>query len=322
MMRSAFVLGLLGLAAATGLFIWHGAQPVFDAFAAAGWVTVGIALLHFLSMALNARSWQILLPPPKRPTTAFFLWAVWLREAVNGLLPVARIGGEVVTARLLMGWGLGSASSVASLIADVTVTLGSQLIFTLIGIALLLLHQNDNPIIRQSLIGVLIFIPLLGGFFLVQRKGVFGMLSKISQKVFGDRFVSLASNAAALDCKIRRLYRRRSAVVACLLWQVAGWCAGGIEIWAGLQALGHPASLTDGIIIESLIQALSSSAFIVPGALGVQEGGFMLLGSLLGINADTALALALIRRARDILLFVPALAFWQISLGHRWLKSN
>jgi uncharacterized membrane protein YbhN (UPF0104 family) len=86
--------------------------------------------------------------------------------------------------------------------------------------------------------------------------------------------------------------------------------------------MGHPLSLGDALIIESLIQALSSSAFVVPGALGVQEGGFMVIGALVGLGPDVALALALGRRARDIMLLLPALIAWQVGLARRLLTQK
>jgi uncharacterized membrane protein YbhN (UPF0104 family) len=118
---------------------------------------------------------------------------------------------------------------------------------------------------------------------------------------------------------VRRFYRRRAAVAACGFWQLAGWTAGAGEVWLALHFLGWPAGIAEALVIESLIQALSSGAFVVPGALGVQEGGFLVIGGLLGVPPETALALALMRRARDVLVFAPALAAWQLTIGRRLL---
>jgi uncharacterized membrane protein YbhN (UPF0104 family) len=50
---------------------------------------------------------------------------------------------------------------------------------------------------------------------------------------------------------------------------------------------------------------------VVPGALGVQEGGFLLVCTVLGIDGTTALALAAARRLRDLIVFFPGLIAWQ-----------
>lgn len=55
--------------------------------------------------------------------------------------------------------------------------------------------------------------------------------------------------------------------------------------------------------------------FLVPGALGIQEGGYMMLAALVGIPAHLGLTLSLARRVREMMLSVPALLAWQVSRG-------
>jgi len=314
MIRAATLFGLAGLALATALFLWQGIGPVVAAFAAAGIGILAASLAHFASMALNARAWQILLPGHRRGSLAFYLWSVWLREAVNGLLPVARIGGEVVSARVLMRHGLSAPKAVASLGVDMTVSLISQFAFTVLGLGLLAV-DGGGDVARNVGLGLLAAIPLLAAVLLVQRIGVFTVLARLFRALFGDRFDALVGGAAPLDRAVRRLYRRRRAVIACFLWQLAGWIAGAGEIWLALLFLGHPVSALDAVAVEAVIQALSSGAFIVPGSIGIQEGGFVAIGALIGLSPELALALALMRRARDVIIFVPALVAWQLGAG-------
>jgi uncharacterized membrane protein YbhN (UPF0104 family) len=96
-------------------------------------------------------------------------------------------------------------------------------------------------------------------------------------------------------------------------WQTLQNFATALEIWLALHFLGARVSLIEAFVIESLIQAVSSAAFFVPGGLGVQEGGFILLGGALGLSPATSLALAGARRIRDLLIFVPGLVAWQIA---------
>jgi glycosyltransferase 2 family protein len=314
--------GIAGLALATGLFIWQGVGPVLAAFAAAGIGILWASLFHFVSMVLNARAWQLLLPARprrRRGSLAFYLWAVWLREAVNGLLPVARIGGEVVSARLLIRHGLSAPKAVASLVVDMTVSLASQFGFTMLGVALLAALGAGGSLTRGIALGLLAAFPLMAAIVLVQRVGLFTLLARLFRALFGDRFDVLVGGAAPLDRAVRRLYRRRGAIVQCFAWQLIGWVAGAGEVWLALFFLGHPVGFVEAVIVEAVIQALSSGAFVVPGALGVQEGGFLVIGALIGLSPELALALALARRARDVIVFVPALLFWQIGAGRRAL---
>ncbi|HEV7832732.1 MAG TPA: lysylphosphatidylglycerol synthase domain-containing protein, partial [Caballeronia sp.] len=93
--------------------------------------------------------------------------------------------------------------------------------------------------------------------------------------------------------------------------------ATSLEIWLALYFLGSPISFAEAVMLESLIQALSSAAFFVPGALGIQEGGFVLIGGALGLDPSVSLALAGARRLRDLLVFVPGLFAWQLALASK-----
>jgi putative membrane protein len=322
MRRATTLLGIAGLLAATALFLWQGVAPVLGAFAAAGIGILWASLFHFVAMALNGRAWQVLLPARRRASVGFFLWAVWLRESVNGLLPVARIGGEVASARLLMRHGLRAPKAVASLLVDMTASLASQAAFTLLGLALLLVHGAGADVAGDVALGLIATVPLFAALALVQRAGFFGLLARLFRLLFGDRFDALVGGAAPLDRAVRRLYRRRAALAACFLWQLAGWVAGAGEVWLALVYLGHPVGFADAVIVEAMIQALSSGAFVVPGALGIQEGGFLVMGGVIGLSPELSLALALARRARDVIVFLPALIVWQLGIGRHVLQPH
>ena len=321
MIRAAVLVGLGGLAAATALFLWQGLGPVIGAFTAAGLGILWASLFHVAPMAINASAWQVLVPRRlrRRPSLAEFFWAVWLREAVNGLLPVARVGGEIVTVRLLMRRGLGAAVAGASVVADVTVGIATQFILALVGVALLVSRGADSGIVAEIAVALLVAVPIVTAVVLVQRFGPFALFARVFRALFGGRFDKIVGSAAALDRAVRRLYRRRSAVLACGALQLLGWTVGAGEIWIALYYLGHPVGFDTALIFEALIEVVSSGAFIVPAALGIQEGAFLVIGSLVGVPAEIALALALARRARDIIVFVPALVAWQLTLGRRLL---
>ena len=65
------------------------------------------------------------------------------------------------------------------------------------------------------------------------------------------------------------------------------------------------------LALEAVLDAVVAVAFVVPGALGVQEAGYVGLGGLLGIPPDLALSVSLLRRAREIIWGVPILGLWQ-----------
>jgi uncharacterized membrane protein YbhN (UPF0104 family) len=104
------------------------------------------------------------------------------------------------------------------------------------------------------------------------------------------------------------MWREPRAILACTGWKLASWLLGTFEVWIALTLLGAPVGLLEALIVESLIEAVRGAAFLVPSALGVQEAGLVLLGSAIGLSADVALALSLVKRARELLVGLPGLA--------------
>jgi NTE family protein len=82
---------------------------------------------------------------------------------------------------------------------------------------------------------------------------------------------------------------------------------GAVETWIALWLIGVPVSPIEAVILESLTQALRAAAFPVPSALGVQEGGFTVLGALFGIPPAAALALSFVKRVPDLAIGLPGL---------------
>ena len=68
--------------------------------------------------------------------------------------------------------------------------------------------------------------------------------------------------------------------------------------------------------------ATGSAAFFVPASIGVQEAALLVFGKMLGIPTEVCIALALIRRTRDLFVMAPALLIWQINEGRGIFKKH
>lgn len=310
MNRLGLALALAGFGIACWVVWQQDLEAVTGLLASAGlFGLVLTALAHLPAMVLNAQAWAMLMPRHSRPALPGMVFQVWVREAVNALLPVGRVGGEVVCYRLLRLHGMGAAPAAGGLIADVALSLVSQLLFALLGIGLL--AWGGASLGWATLLGgLLLGAGCAGGFILALRAGLISRVIAGLNAVARDRLSGLAEGARRLDTYMRRLWARPSALLACTAWQFAAWLAGGLEIWVACQVLGTPISVADALMIEALIQALASAAFIVPGALGVQEAGFVGLAVLAGLDPAIGAALALTRRFRDLFLYLPGLLAW------------
>ncbi len=310
MKRSASLLAVLGFALAVYLFVREDPAAVWRLMQGATAGLVAAALCHIPSMILNARAWQVLFEESGRPSLAAMSLAVWVRESVNGLLPVARVGGEIVSFRLLVRGQLRGPVVAASLVVDIALCVLSQIAFSVVGVLLLVRAGTGSDLPLQLALGLAILLPLVALFMLVQRGGLFSAFVKVFDRLCAGRLQSLVPHSREADRAVSAMYARRGAIAACFLWQCAGWCAGAIGIWVAAYVLGFPIGALDALAIEAVIQAVSSAAFVVPGALGVQEAAFLLAGAAVGLDAPSALALAAARRIRDAVIFFPGLAAW------------
>lgn len=302
---------LAGLILAIVLFWTEDAHAIASLLAQAGFGLVLAGFFHVVPMILNARAWQVILPGRRRPSLARMTKLNWIRESANALLPVARLGGEIAGYRLLRRAGVRRSPAVASIIVDMALSILSQFAFAVLGFCLLLKATGATPLVVHVAYGLAAATPLGILLIAVQQVGLLERATRLMDRLTGGRLGHMIGHSARIDRAIRTMYRRRRAVIACLAWRSAGWVVASGEIWLALRFLGYPATLVQSVAIEGLIQAVSGAAFVVPGALGVQEGGFLLIAAAFGIGAPMALALAAARRLRDLVVFFPGLLAWQ-----------
>ena len=321
MKKTVYIFWAVGFAMFVALISYQGTADVARAVAAAGWGLVGVVAYRLIPMFTETISWQTLLPYGQRRPFREMLWMRWIGDAINTLLPVAQVGGELVRARLLNKAGIPGAWAGASIVVDITAGVLTQMIFALTGVGLLLYFGIGADAVVGISIGVSVFLLLIFGFYLAQRGGMFLSLSRILERLAGGNdWLSQISSAAMLDRTIARMYRRRGRFLKACAWRLLTWMLGAGEVWLALYFLGYPVSLLEAIMLESLGNAIRSTAFLIPGALGVQEGGFILLGSFIGLGAETALALSLIKRVRELAIGLPGLLSWQLAEGRRFLQ--
>jgi len=128
-----------------------------------------------------------------------------------------------------------------------------------------------------------------------------------------------AAGAAALHMALSSIYRNRRGVLSSFVLHLACWIAATLEAWLALRFAGAPLDFATVLVIESLLYAARSVAFVVPSAVGLQEGAYILLGGYFGLAPETAIALSLLKRARDVVIGLPPLVAWQLlESGRLW----
>jgi putative membrane protein len=313
---------LVGLSIATALIAYYGFGEIAAALKGAGWGLAAITVLHLLPLGCSALGWRAINPREHRVSVLDYLGARWVREAVNGLLPVAQIGGNVVAARLVALRGVKGAQAGAGVVADVGTEVLTQALFTLLGLGLFFFAGPAGAHLGWMLAGSIYLVISAVGFFYAQRIGLFKLLEQFLDKL-AERFPSLSmGDVNGLHDAIVRIHDDHRALLMSGFWHLASWVVGVAEVWLGLQVLGHPVGWQEAFVLESLGQAVRGAAFMIPGGLGVQEGGYLLLGTLYGLSPEVSLALSLTKRVRELGLGLPALAAWQLLETWRLFRSR
>lgn len=309
----AALLLIVGAAVATAIVVHSGAGDVLALLRAAGAGLLVVVIWAPVPIAFAAASWRLLIVPDPPPPLRLMV-ATWIGLAVNWLLPVAQIGGEVVKARWVMQRGCPGSAAGASVVIDQTFQALTQVLFALVGLVLMTAIIGRTQITWPIAVGSLALAVLIVLFYRLQRTGLFALFSRGVRRIVPAFHGSGWDDAAtAIDDRIRGLYRNRPRMAASLALRMGFRMLMAGEVWLAMMVLGHPISLADALVIESLTQMARGAAFAIPGALGAQEGAVVLVSGALGIGPDVAVALAAAKRLREVCVGVPGLVAWQIG---------
>ena len=279
------------------------------------------SMYRLLPLALNTLSWHALLPGTARPPFGRMLRLRWIGESINQLLPVAQIGGDFARARLLAHGGVSGADATAAMVADLSVGAGTQVVFTLMGVAV---------------------------FAMIAPTSMFGIER---WRVDRDRRRDLAGDGGRAGG--RRAARRRAAArgAAVPRPRPAGGAAGRRRrqprprarrrAGAPWRARGRgdlaPGRL-GGAGGGDLADPQAASARTSPGgkpwssrvcrprraasrspcrrASGFRRARWWCCAESFGIDLASALALGIIKRGRELVVGVPAIVAWAIAERH------
>jgi putative membrane protein len=315
----AYAGGLLGLGLLVFLVIRADLGGMLRVTLTAGWPLLWLLPYRGLFYLLYALGWLRLVravDPDGRAGLPYLSWATATREAIDRLLPVASMGGGVVGVRVLRWRGIEAGAAAATVIIEMVLTFVATYLFALVGLLLLFTINNDAQEYHRAVMALILTLPVPILTYLVLRNGaVFTRFENYLRPLVG--LTGMSEGAASLDRELRSALDRHGSLGIVTMLHFAALLSGSFEIWLALRLFGHPVSMADAVILESMCQALRTAAFLVPAGLGVQEAGLVIFGHLLGVSSELALAVSLVKRLREVLCGVPALASWQWIEGRR-----
>lgn len=312
MKRLSILSAAIGLAIIAAAVIAADPKTVAAAIAQAGWATAAVVGLRLVAVTAAGLTWWLLFPAHPRPRPYVCALLRIVREGTNTLLPLAQIGGDVIGARLLTFWKIPGPLAAATVIVDVLVQAGTQFLYALVGFALVIAVGVGDSFIHDVAWALLAAALALLGFYVAQRHWGEKLLNALLKRLARGREWQINGTFEAVFRQLHAVYDRRGALAATVVCHLVVWFIGALEVWVALRAMGYQITYADAVAIESLAQAARGAAFAVPGAVGVQEGGLVVLCALFGIPAHSALAVSLMKRTADILIGVPGLIAWHM----------
>jgi putative membrane protein len=317
--KTAYIAGVLGSILFVALFVREDFGAILHTLVLGGWNLLWLVPYRAVFFLLFALCWLILLRPADRTHRAglaYLFWATTVRDAVDRLLPVASVGGSVVGFRLVRWLGIAGVPIAASVLIEIILTLIVVYLFVALGFVLSIDGSGSEPAFRRLLLAFALSLPVPVVTLLLLRYGsVAQRLHRLLRPLLGDSIP--VREAASFDDEVRSALRRYPRCLLAAALQFLAMLSGAFEIWFALRLFGHPVGVEAAIILESMTQAVRHLAFIVPGALGVQEAGLIIFGHSLGIDADLALAISMTKRLRELLCGLPSLLSWQWFEGRR-----
>ena len=135
-----------------------------------------------------------------------------------------------------------------------------------------------------------------------QRRGMFAPLLRAAQWLgLPQRAPDFTRRLQHLDEEIARFHgETRGAFLLSSASFAVGWALGVLEIYIILWLLGVPVTIHRALTIEVLSVAIDGMLFFIPAKVGTQEGGKVLIFTVLALDPAKGLALGILRRIREL----------------------
>jgi uncharacterized protein (TIRG00374 family) len=301
---------LFFLAAGLALFGWYisrtGVETVWRSLLSLGpWAPL-VLVPYFLVYNLDCLAWAQILPRRARKIRFLTLLRIrWCGESLNNLVPSANVGGETLKVLLLRSHGIAASEGATSAIVSKSAQTLAQLSFVLLASCVFLSVLRTESAVRAGLL----FICVVGcagvaALFWVQSIGIFRLLIAFSEKLRLDfRFLERKkARLREIDRTIVAFYKQGPLRFyrASFLY-LSGWILDTLEIYLVAHLLEMPISWSQALVVEAFTGVAKALGMWIPGSLGVQESGIVLMGRLAGLPDTLCAAYAVIRRARELI---------------------
>lgn len=283
----------------------------------AGWALLLVLLFEPLLWLSHAAAWQLLFQQGRRTKFANTYYASASASAINNLLPVFAIGGDLLKARHLVKCGVSGSAATAAGMVDLSLHAISALGWSLTGLAILAGITADRDLLLASISGSALLTLVITGFIVAQLLASERLATALQRRFSRRGWNVLASDTGKAQQGLLQLWRQPGTLLYSVLIRIAGRALMVPEIMFIGWLLDSPVSLLQAAMITGLVILVKTVSFAVPARIGVQEGAFVAAGGLLSIASEPMFAIAIAIRLRETLASVPVLLHWYLQEWRR-----
>jgi len=318
---------VLGLA----LLGWYLSQAdlksVWESIGKLGWLAPVALIPYFVVYLFDCLGWRFTFAKDLAASYWTLFRVRWSGEAMNNILPSAYIGGEALKIYLLKKHGVTGSAATSSAVVSKTAQTIAQVLYIVLASVAFMYVASDNPGLHAGMMVVLAGgVIVVAGLLWIQRRGIFSTVLSITS-VLRLKLAVIEKHREKIqevDRSITGFYRdHRPRFFASVSSYFVGWLVDTLEIYLVAHLLGMPISLPQAIAVEAFTSVAKMMGMWVPGAIGVQESGIIMLGRLAGLPETLCIAYALLRRAREVIFVLLGwLLFYTEEASLKALKSR
>lgn len=322
------VFAVLGIALLAAIIWKVDMNAVVAQVSAVGWGILAVFAIYLMAFLSDTVSWRLVIRRDQLSKLSFLtLFKIrMIGAAWNRVTPFLGMAGEPIKAVLLKRYhGVDYNEGAASLVVAKTANLIALVIFLSGGLGLALISDGLPPAYRVgAMIALLMLTAGIALLFVVQR---FRLSSKsgvwLSRRWFGKSIVQALGQMQALDDRLAEAYTQdRRRFVLAVAMTLANWMLGVVELWVTMWLLGFPITLAEAWCADAAVELVRAATFFIPAGIGTQEAALVLvLGHITG-QPPLGFAVAIIRRAREIVWIVWGFAInWFAYRGSPQMES-
>jgi uncharacterized membrane protein YbhN (UPF0104 family) len=279
----------------------EGFRSLIDTTSRIGWGILIVIALHGLRHLVRSVSTFIAIPAHHRSFKFRFALAARLAgDAVGFLTFTGPVLGETTKAAMLKR-RVPLSHGAAAVIVENLIYFVSVAVIILLGVlAAVLSYEHTGMILRYTMIfstiGGVLFLAVVALVLWFRVKPLSWMTRKFS-RLMPNAVLSKEAGINAMEGNIYEFYSTRPAAFASIFGlSMLTHLISVIEIYLIIDMLAYVPKINAAFIAESLTKVINFAFGLVPGGVGVYEGGSGMIFKRLEYTVALGVAIALIRR--------------------------